>query len=297
MSLPIPPAPAVPAKPEKGTPEYDKAMVESYDRRALGLDPKPAEAPKEEPKPQLDPMPEGGQAKFYDAKTGKYNWQAHAKDAEYRAVQKAKAAEKKPAAKPDEPAQKPAEGEPKPDAEAAAKPAVDWAALTSKVQAGDAFSDEDYATLDSAGIPREIVDTYLESAKVVSETRLTDSYKYVGGGDVEKGKAEAEALLAWAATSLEPAEIEEANRALSGAGWRTVIDGLKARRAAASPTAGEPKIVSGNRAVSSDTLPFKTPQEQSRAINDPRYKHGPQFDSAYHAQVVARINATNFQKK
>ena len=57
----------------EGSPEYNQAMADKFNNREV------AEVDPVEKLP-VEPKPEGGHDKFYNAETGQYDWQNHAKE-------------------------------------------------------------------------------------------------------------------------------------------------------------------------------------------------------------------------
>lgn len=269
--------------PAKGTPEYNAMMVARFER---GFDTTgdmtqapTQEAPKDTKPAEIPAMPEGGLEKFYNKETGVYDWANHVKELNYRLEQARKPAEKGAPQIPNG-EDKPAEGEAK--AEESAAPAVNWQSLTEKVASTGKLEEADYASLQKAGVPKDIVDGYLEMYRVSQEFVRQTAITRAGG---EKAMND---MLAWAKDNLQPDEIAKYNAMLASPNWDVAIDGLKARYVAATasgvPTGNEPKLIVGNNAAAAGSDKFASKAEAVKAMSDPRYK----TDPAYRQQVRER---------
>ena len=88
--------------PVAGTPEYDKAMAEKWEASQGN---KPEAAPADAPADKVEPKPEGIPDKFYDAKTGKVDYEGLAKS--YTELEKKIGKPKEPEEKPEATVEKP----------------------------------------------------------------------------------------------------------------------------------------------------------------------------------------------
>ena len=139
----------------EGSPEYNKAMADKFNNREV------AEVDPVEKLP-VEPKPEGGHDKFYNAETGQYDWQNHAKELDYRLN-----------GKPEEPAKVEATedanttGETESNYEAVADivttAGLDHSELQTQIQTNGDLSDEAYAALAKVGLQRELVKTYVDN--------------------------------------------------------------------------------------------------------------------------------------
>jgi hypothetical protein len=291
--------------PPRGTPEYQQYMSEIYDRNrgAVKADPKPepekpvAAAPVAAP--EIPKMPDGGFDKFYDKKTGGYNWQAHAREVEFKLNQKAKPEAPKPEVKPEAPAagaegtpEAPKEGEAPteekkddPAKEVAEKAGLNWDDLRSKFEKNQAIEESDYEALTKVGIPRDVIDSHIEALKIAREANARTTYDYAGGQD------RMNAALQWAATNLPENEKTAINKTLASADWRVGVDALLARFDKSKPGAGEPNLVSAGGEPAATVEGFKSQSEMLAAMSK-RAPNGMRMydvDVAYRADVRKRI--------
>lgn len=150
----------------------------------------------------------------------------------------------------------------------------------------DGLSEETYARLESAGIPRRIVDNYIAGALAMGERLEAEMHALVGGPE------RFEAMLDWAQTNLSPEELEAYDAAVTSSpeAARLAVRGLFAEF---SRAAGDrPRLVGGALAGRAGGG-FGSTQELVDAIKDPRYKKDP----AYRADVERRLSRSNIFKR
>jgi hypothetical protein len=245
-----------PTQPAPDSPEYKEMMAAKFEGR--------------DPNAQVPAKPAEGVDKFYDAKTGTYNWEAHTKELLFNANGR-----QKPDAKPEDgkpPASEPA----KPDASAA--PAFDWNALGEKAVKTGKLDDADYAAFDKIGFPREIVDQHISMLKASAESAVNQQLAYIGGGDAAKGEAEWKVLNEWAAKSLSPQEQVTFNGLLQGPGWQAAIDTMKTRMKAGQATGREGVLVlPGQGSLTHAPAGYTSRKQQIKDMQDPRYRSDPAF--------------------
>ena len=129
---------------------------------------------------------------------------------------------------------------------------------------------------------RAIVDQYIEGQKAVVGNDMA-MYMQTAGGEENY-----QAMVAWASTTLPPAEIAAINAQLDSTDRTAVtfaITGLKAKYEAANGK--QPSILTGKSGGVSTTVGFKSVAEMTEAMSGPRYKKDP----AYREYVKARIAA------
>lgn len=162
---------------------------------------------------------------------------------------------------------------------------LDWAALKGEYADKGQLSDETYGALEAKGIPREAVDTYIRG--VQAEADAYDNAVYTAAG----GANEYTALIEWAKNNLTDGEKTAFNEAVTSGKADVAalaVEGLTARRNAKRGT--PPKgLLNGNQSASG-VEPFKSQQEVTAAMRNPKYK----TDPAYRAQVTARLAESSF---
>ncbi len=251
--------PAVPAgetveAPVKGSQEYVQQMAAKYENQGQAVG-SPASIPLK---------PEGGHDKFYDAKTGAYNWDAHKQEQAWQQQQKqANTADSFIDTPAEVPEVKIGEG-------------LDQYARA--VAAGDRAASQKIAqSLLTAGVTRVTLEMQFNSVRNLQASKRAEVIGYAGGEQA------AEAMKVWVANNLQPEEADQYRAALGGDNWKMAIDSLKSRMGTT------PAInMDGGSGPDGSAAGFASIQEQTAAMRDPRYRKDP----AYRAQVISRVAAS-----
>src|SRR5690606_13549426 len=220
-------------------------------------------------------MPEGGQAKFYDQKTGAYNWEAHAKDAEYRAKQKTgdKSAEgdTEKSGGVDNAAEK---------SEAETKTAIESLGLdltdlrNDLAQNGEIAAERREKLVEAFG--EDIVADYEGFYKAAIELAQYKAIEYVGGQDA------LQEIINWGEANLSEDEKNRYNEMLAGADWQVALDSITARMGKSRRTHGEATLIDTDSSGNGDGGGFASQADMVKAMSDPRYDvMSLQYDPAY----------------
>lgn len=220
--------------------------------------------------------------KFFDTKSGEYNWQAHAKEAEFKAAQRGKGQEADAEEKPADDATTT-----EADAKAAAEKAgLDWSALETKVINDGDLGADDYEALKGIGIPEEIVKDYIGGLKERAELHVQNVMSAFGG------EAGLQAAAEFAQKNYSEAEIAELEAQLADpARYKLAVDLLMSK--SGRPPVERGAAISGPNAAAPGTTevkPFASQDELTRAIQDPRYK----TDPAYRQDVERRAARSSY---
>ncbi len=230
-------------------------------------------------------MPEDGHAKFYDAKTGVYNWQAHAKELSWKLSQQKPSSQQVSPQKPAEAApQEPVDQTPQvsneiQDVFTRANTSLD--ALRNELLNSGQLAETTVSALEKAGVPadlvREYATLYADRLKQEQEAAINEA----------GGQEQWDLLSKWAETNLDQGRKQHINALLNSTNWR---DGLTLLKAAygASPQGAEAGLVTTGSAIGAGALAFASIAEQTEAMSNPLYSKDP----AYRAKVAARIAAT-----
>jgi len=144
------------------------------------------------------------------------------------------------------------------------------------------LSEETYNTLEKAGLPRDLVDSYAAGQQALLSSE-EGQIKSVAQGNYE-------AMAEWANENLPQEEVEAFDEAVTGgtvSQAKLAVQGLYARYQ--NEVGAKPKLTQG--AVNGvSTMPFRSMQELARAQSDPRYKSG---DKAYHEEIDRRLQVSN----
>ena len=140
------------------------------------------------------------------------------------------------------------------------------------MESGD-LSDESVAKIESdLGIPQDIVRAYVEGQKAVIEQSKMTVFNEVGGED-QYG-----AMIEWAKENLSEEEIGTYDQAMDSGDMNAALmaaRGLAARFAQDSGTS--PNLVKGSASSAKGGSPFRSWNQVSEAMRDPRYQRDPAF--------------------
>lgn len=144
------------------------------------------------------------------------------------------------------------------------------------------LSDRSFANLEARGIPRYVVEMYIEGQKAVAESQVAAVYNVVGG------QQQYQAMIDWAAESLPESEIDAFNAMIDSGDQASImfaIQGLQARYASVNAA---PRLVQGGT-MGPGTSPFRSLAEVTAAMRDPKYRNDP----AYRKDVESRLAISN----
>tara|TARA_R100000664_G_scaffold8116_1_gene13495 strand:+ start:318 stop:1112 length:795 start_codon:yes stop_codon:yes gene_type:complete len=152
------------------------------------------------------------------------------------------------------------------------KAEIDAEDLSKRFAESGELSEDDYSKLEKAGLPKTLVDTYVNGLRgqpqdqsQVEQVQVDDVMNSIGG------KEEYQKLTTWAVANIPQGELESFNNLLDTADASTIkmaTQGLYSRYKNAMGT--EPNLVSGKSGVSG-TSPFRSTSEVVAAMKDPRY--------------------------
>ena len=153
-----------------------------------------------------------------------------------------------------------------------------------------ALSEDSYKELSDKGIPKEIVDAYIEGQKArISQHQALSEQAEKSLMDQVGGEAEFTKMRQWAETTGYSAEEKAAYQKAIESGDPTIaafaVRDLKARYSAAFGHA--PNLIQG--APSAGTVGYQSRNEMVMAMKDPRYG----ADPAYTKEVELKVAAMN----
>jgi hypothetical protein len=259
--------------PEKGTPEYDAAMVAKYEATTTFQEETPAEPTKEVPT-----RPEHIPEKFWDAEKGEVRVEALAKS--YAELEKAKG---KPLV--EESAKKEGEAATTEEAQKAVEAAgVNFQALSEEYATNGQLSDETYKTLEGKGFPKNVVDAYIAGQHALAAQWDNTGYEVAGGQEQFNKMAE------WAKSALSQEEKVALNAAMSGPGttveqMKLAVAGLRQKYESANGKA--PGLIQGGTGGDSQAG-YQSRAQMVTDMKDPRYAKDP----AFRKQVEAKLALT-----
>ncbi len=154
--------------------------------------------------------------------------------------------------------------------------------LSDEFDATGDVSEDSRERLAQSGIPRVMIDNYVESQKIIAEQEVQATFEAVGGEENYN------AMLQWASNNLPDTEIDAFNEMINGdAGvMQTAVNGMYARFVQSQ---GAPLL----QGETGNTIPnsgaFQSRAQVTEAMSDPRYKRDP----AYRQQVYNRLQNSN----
>jgi hypothetical protein len=140
------------------------------------------------------------------------------------------------------------------------------------------LSEGTYKALESRGIPKDMVDAYIEGQKALVDRQVQEVYSSVGGQESYTD------LVSWASRTLDAEEIEAFNAEVQSGDLRRArlaVKGLAARRQVEERPI---RRIEGKSATSSGEA-FESMSQVVAAMKDPRYSKDP----AYRRQIEARL--------
>lgn len=166
--------------------------------------------------------------------------------------------------------------------EAVKSAGLDMGSLQAEYDEAGELSDASYEALEKAGIPRDMVDAYIEGLEARA-TAYSSSMKAVVGGDEAY-----DAMIEWAKNNLTDDEIEAYDDAVNSFDPKTAkaaVQGLNARMQLAEGAPPARRV--DGRGVSSDA--YESQAQIEADMNDPRYAS----DEAFRQKVYAKMARSN----
>ena len=160
---------------------------------------------------------------------------------------------------------------------------IDFARYSQTVNENGTLGDTDYAELEAKGLPKPVVDAYIDGLKASADNRTSAVVDAVGGQE------SFDAIREWTATGLTEAEHVafqgQLDSAKSTEEVSVVYQTLKTRYAAANPT--EPTLLAGDGKVNA-VNGYPSEAQLMTDMQDPRYAKDP----AFRAQVASKLKAS-----
>jgi hypothetical protein len=148
---------------------------------------------------------------------------------------------------------------------------LDFDKLADAYAVNGQLGDEDYATLEAAGIPKDIVDGFIAGQMAVAENLRSAAFATAGGEENYK------AMIGWATANMSAAEVAAFNQTVAGNSADQIkfaVSGLKARYEAVNGS--DPKLMGGDGSNSQGDT-FATWFSVKEAMKDPRYSKDAQY--------------------
>ena len=149
---------------------------------------------------------------------------------------------------------------------------LDFDELSNKFWDTGALDDEDYEALESSGIPRHLVDQFIQGQQAIVEGTKQTVLNSVGG------EAAYSELTGWAKDNLPEDEIDAYNSAVNSGDMKLTmlaVKGLEARFRAENGSEPKRQIAGETARAGSET--YRSLTELQKDMSDPRYKNDPAF--------------------
>jgi len=143
------------------------------------------------------------------------------------------------------------------------------------------LAEDSYTELAKQGLSKELVDSYIEGQKAVSDRQTNELHSTVGG------KANYDKMVEWASSTLSETEVKAFNTVMDKGNpdeMKLAINGINSRW----KSTFEPKLVKGEAPKVVGDM-FKSTYEVAQAINDKRYSH----DTAYRKSVEEKLKRSD----
>ena len=160
---------------------------------------------------------------------------------------------------------------------------VDFDAMSQEFAELGGLTEDSYDTLLEAGIPRSMVDQFIDGQMAVATQMQQEAFEQVGGQEAY------EDMVSWASDNMQEASIDAFNNAVNSGNIETAnlaIQGLHAQYR--SVNGSEPSLVMGETKSVTGGV-FDSAAQLTQAMRDPRYES----DSAYRQQVASKLSRSN----
>jgi len=147
---------------------------------------------------------------------------------------------------------------------------LDFDAMQKEFTESGNLSEDTYKDLEAKGIPKEMVDSYVEGQQAKAAEYAKDIHGFAGGEESYKGMTE------WASETLSDSEIDAFNGAIQSGNTsqaRLAIDGLVSRYRDNGGV--EPTLVGGKASASVDT--YNSWAQVTKDMGTTEYKKDPAF--------------------
>ena len=139
-----------------------------------------------------------------------------------------------------------------------------------------------YNELAKSGIPKEMVDSWIEGQQALQERFVESAYNEVGGQENFKNMVE------WATNNLPSNEVDAFNRAMDSSNPSDSMFAIKNLNARYMAENSQPNLLRGDTGTPS-TGRFNSLAEMREAMADPKYV----TDSAFRDQVAQKLARSN----
>jgi len=147
------------------------------------------------------------------------------------------------------------------------------------------LSEESFANMEAKGLPRELVQQYVNGQKALRSQSESELLGIVGGQEAY------DTMTEWAQNNLNEAEIQAYDSVMNSGDGNQIqmaIQGLYARY---SQSTNRPTLLQGDTGSTGSTQAFRSWAEVTAAMKDPKY----QKDPAYRDDIQRRLAVSQLQ--
>lgn len=161
---------------------------------------------------------------------------------------------------------------------------LDIATFSKEFEETGVLSEDSYASLDKAGIPKDMVDAYIEGLQLKAQQMTLRVFDTAGGQeDYQK-------MVEWAKNGLSVEERKVYNDTFESGDINKMLMAVKGLKASYEESYGkQPNLLSGEASSSTVTQGFKSKAEMLAAMSDPRYAKDP----AFRKEVETKLSRSN----
>ena len=160
---------------------------------------------------------------------------------------------------------------------------LDFDDLQSRYLENGEIAEADYEALEKAGLPKSLVDAWIDGQEALVAAQNQNIFNIVGG------EAQYQEMIGWASENLSEVEIAGFNKAIDSGDGDVIslaVEGLNSKYQAVEGRS--PTLVQG-QSTNSTGGGFNSVAELTAAMADPRYDR----DSAYRQEVAAKLSRSN----
>lgn len=151
------------------------------------------------------------------------------------------------------------------------------------------LSDNSYTELEDMGLPRDLVNSYIDGQKAMADQHINSVHQTVGGKD------NYEALIGWASENLSPEEKEAFNHTVDYGSVQQLnmaLQGLMSRANVSPLSPQQPQqqeLFEGQPTNYGADAPYQSIAEMTTDMNNPKYQN----DTAFRDMVERRLSKSN----
>ena len=155
----------------------------------------------------------------------------------------------------------------------------DFAPFTTEfLEQGD-LSEESYKQVEEWGIPKPLVEGYVQGMRALRDQQLGEIHKEVGGSEKYA------AMQEWARASLDPKELEGYDSIMQSGDLNAIHMAVRGMASRWQGQTERPTLLSGETGSDASAGAFSSVAEVTAAMRDPRYTKDP----SYREQIKRRL--------